>query len=50
MRDVEQALAARARDGSLTRVRRKNVKAYLMSTIEAAKLLCEAHTRTTEEG
>jgi hypothetical protein len=37
-------------EGELTRGRRKNIRAYPVSPIEAAKLLCEAHTKTIEAG
>jgi hypothetical protein len=33
-------------DGALTQARRQNLKAYPMSPQEAAKVICEAHTRT----
>ena len=35
-------------DGALTQARRQNLKAYPMSPQQAAKVICEAHTRTVE--
>jgi hypothetical protein len=35
-------------DGALTQARRQNLKDHPMSPQEAAKVICEAHTRTVD--
>jgi hypothetical protein len=37
-------------NGTLARVRRKNLKAHPMSPMEAAKFLCETHTWKIQSG
>jgi hypothetical protein len=37
-------------DGALTQARRQNLKDHPMSPQQAAKVICQAHTRTTTDG